>query len=402
MKKEDYFYLCDVIGNLAGMPVRIYKNDVPIYYKSLVNLPIDPIKPYIDDILKIDSHIGYYITPYFDYYGVVGGKQYKIVIGPSRQSAISERDIRELAFKCDINVDELADFICGMKSIVQMPLTSIIQMLCTMNFVINKEKLSLKDITIYDHEQEDIKAFLEATRAKQKFDLDISGDALSSRDVHNTISIEQTLTSIVRKGDSVALRKWVSNAPAVRGGTLAHDQLRQMKNTFIVTATLVSRSAISGGMDVEDALSLSDSYIQKCELLNSLDSISNLQYHMVSDYTERVEKIRNGASPSKLIVDVANYVRHHLSEPVSVERLARALYISRTRLSVKFKEQTGITLTDFFLKEKIDEAKRLLRYTDKPLSSISAYLGFSSQSHFSRTFRKYTDISPNEYRKKYE
>ncbi len=55
----------------------------------------------------------------------------------------------------------------------------------------------------------------------------------------------------------------------------------------------------------------------------------------------------------------------------------------------------------FVLKEKIEEAKRLLRYTDKSLNAIAAYLGFSSQSHFANTFRKYAGKSPSEFRKLY-
>ena len=51
------------------------------------------------------------------------------------------------------------------------------------------------------------------------------------------------------------------------------------------------------------------------------------------------------------------------------------------------------------MKEKIEEAKRFLQYTNKPITAISAYLGFSSQSHFSRAFKKYTKMLPNEYRK---
>lgn len=398
MKKEDYIYLCDVIGNLAGIPVRIYQNNDLVHYKSFVNLPTDPIKPYAQNVLRISSHIGYFITPYFDYYGVVCNSQYKIIIGPSRQSAINERDLKELAFECDVHPDDLTEFTNGMKSIVQMPLTSILQMMCTMNFVMNDEKLSLKDVTIYDQEQEKLKKILETAQANKKYDSDI---AEIQQSAHNTLAIEQTITNVVRKGDCAALQKWTANAPAVRGGTLAADQLRQMKNTFIVTATLVSRAAIRGGMDVEDAMSLSDAYIQKCEILSSLDDISNLQYYMVYNYTERVSKIRNGISASKLVVDVYNYVQHHISEPVDIESLAKTMYLSRSRLSVKFKKECGSTLTDFILTEKTNEAKRFLRYTDKPLAAISAYLGFSSQSHFSRTFRKYAKTSPNEYRKKY-
>lgn len=108
-----------------------------------------------------------------------------------------------------------------------------------------------------------------------------------------------------------------------------------------------------------------------------------------------------GRTPSKLVLDVTNYVHHHLSEPVSIEEMAKALYMNRSWLAVKFKHETNMTLTDFILKEKTKEAKRLLRYTDKPITAISAYLGFSSQSHFSNVFKKYTNSLPNEYRKRH-
>ncbi|MBP1579957.1 MAG: helix-turn-helix transcriptional regulator [Oscillospiraceae bacterium] len=43
-----------------------------------------------------------------------------------------------------------------------------------------------------------------------------------------------------------------------------------------------------------------------------------------------------------------------------------------------------------------------LRYSDKSAAAISSYLGFSSQSHFSRVFRKYFGKTPAEYRDKYQ
>lgn len=55
--------------------------------------------------------------------------------------------------------------------------------------------------------------------------------------------------------------------------------------------------------------------------------------------------------------------------------------LNRSYLSRKFKEETKETLTNFILKEKTEEAKRLLRYSDKSLTAISSYLGFSSASH---------------------
>lgn len=87
----------------------------------------------------------------------------------------------------------------------------------------------------------------------------------------------------------------------------------------------------------------------------------NLQYRMILDYTARVERLHLGKHPTKLTVDVANYIQHHMSELITAEKIAEELFLSRPYLSRKFKEETGESLTDFILKEKTEEAKRLLR-----------------------------------------
>ncbi len=396
MENLDIEYICSAMGNLSGIPIRLYENEDLIFYHSLVNLPKDPMDLYLKDIFNIQNNLGYFITPYFDYYGVVNFFPYKIVIGPTRQLPSNEKDLREIAFQLDLVNESADDFIKAMKSIIAMPLESIMQILCVMNHVFNKEKLKLEDIQIFDFQQTELKQQFEEERTDKNFDE--STGIYQQQELHNTLAIEQTLMNIVRKGDTAALREWIDTAPAVRGGILASNQIRQQKNIFIVSATLVSRNAIRGGMDVNDALSLSDSYIQKCELLNNLVSITNLQYRMFVDFTERVEKIRLGKHPSKFVTDISNYIQHHLSEAITTEQIAEHLFISRSRLSTKFKAETGINLADFIMKEKIEEAKRLLRYSDKSLFAISSFLGFASHSHFSKVFKKFTSKTPNEYR----
>lgn len=399
MKIDDLKYLSTTIGNLAGIPIRIYKNKTKIFYYSFVKLPKDPIIPYNERVLEISEHVGYFITPRFHYYGVLNSGEYKIVLGPSRQWTANKTDLTELAFECDVPQDETEEFVNAMENLVALPLDSVLQTLCSVNFVLNKEKLSLADITIYDDEQLMLSEKLDAEQTTKHYNSEVK---LSNDEaVHNTLTLEQTIMNFVRHGDVSALKEWIKSAPAVRPGKLSSDTLRQLKNTFIVTATLVSRSAIRGGMDANDALSLSDAYIQKCELLSAVEAIVNLQFHMVLEYTERVERLKLGKTPTKLLTDIANYVQKHLTEPVNIEALSKAVFVSRTHLAVKFKKETGMTLTEYVLKEKIEEGKRLLRYTDKSLSAIAAYLGFSSQSHFSNVFRKYAGCLPSEYRLKH-
>ena len=400
MKKLDIRYICTVIGNLSGVPIRILEDGETVFFHSIARLPLDPMCLYRNEILCIDRSVGYFITEDLSFYGVVTSGKTRIVIGPTKQITDTEPELRRLAFRADVPPEETDAFIDGMKSIVRLPIESVMQMLCVVNHVLSGEKLELRDVQIYETEQFDLKMATERRRADKALSSPMSSDA-PAPEQHNTMALEETIMRIVSRGDTAALQEWLRSAPAVRGGTLAAEQLRQRKNMFIVTATLASRAAIRGGMDAEEALSLSDQFIQSCELLTAPDRIINLQYHMILEFTERTERLRRGGSPSKLAVAVANYVRRHLSEPISAEEIARELYLSRPYLSKKFKAETGETLTDFILQEKTEEAKRLLRYTDKTATAISMYLGFSSLGHFSRVFKKYAGAAPHEYRFQY-
>ncbi len=155
---------------------------------------------------------------------------------------------------------------------------------------------------------------------------------------------------------ALTVKAWIACVPAVHAGPMAQEHLRQYKNTFIVTTTLAARSAIRGGMNVEEALSTSDLLIRNCEDLQDVQSILRLQINMLLTYTEQVERLREGIQPTPLAIAVAAWTQRHLSEPIDTEKLAKKLHYTQPHLSRKFKEETGMTLTDFILTKK---ARRL-------------------------------------------
>ena len=395
--EETLRYICTMIGNLSGVPIRIYKNRILIFSHSVVWLPVDPICLCEDEILDIRSHIGYYTAQFFYSYGIVNYEDYSIISGPTRLTSARVQELRELAFLAGVPSEETDAFVSGMRAVISLPLESLLQMLLSVNFFLNEEMLEITDLTIREDEQQMYNAQLGREQAEHRYDQDLLDPA--AQEVHNTNRTEQTLLDLIEKGDVGALDEWLKDAPAVRPGSIAPDQLRQVKNTLIVTATLASRAAVRGGMDVEDAFSLSDAYIRKCELLQTPDRIINLQYHMVLDFTSQVSNLKLHGNSSALAAAVAEYVRHHLSDPVSTEKIAEKLHFSRTWLSRKFHEETGISLSDFIRIKKTEEAQRLLRYTDKSLREISVYLGYSSQSHFQTVFKKQLGVTPMQYRR---
>lgn len=394
MRGVDFVYLGNSMSNLSGVPIRVFEGETELCKFFPTKLPKDPMALYREDIFAISEHVGYFATPLFHYYGILNVGSYRIVVGPTSQIMANEQQLRELAFQLDVPKEEVSSFLEGMNAIVRLPVETLLQMLCTMNHLLNHgEKLKISDLAIHEQEQAAIKTNVEARRTTRVY-----AEDATSHPAHNTLAIEDALMEIVRRGDSAALKSWLAQAPAIQGGTIAKDQLRQLKNTFIVAATLASRAAIRGGMREDDAFSLSDAYIQRVELLTSYSKIMNLQYNMILEFTEQVEQLHRRKHATKLSLDVANYIRHHLSEPIRVDAMAEELFLSRPYLSAKFKQETGQSLTDYILNEKTEEAKRLLRWSDKTASAIAAYLGFSSHGHFCKVFKKYAGLTPQEYR----
>lgn len=394
MKTEDIKYLLTNLANLIRVPIRMYENNTLSFYYSIVQLVKDPFSLYEEKALYLEDDISYYQTPDYYYYGILNIGAYKIVIGPTRQFKITKQELITIAFNLAIPKNSMDYFVLQMEAIGTIPLMTLLQILCMLNLSLTGNKKSLEDVAIHELEQRNIMEEIGqqyADRTVEKLEGHIKSP-------YNAFDTENRLMDMVKRGDVAAINEFIAHAPLVKEGMVAQEQLRQSKNIFIVTATLVSRAAIRGGMDIASSLALSDAYIQKCELADSLAKITELSYRMVLDYTEKVAKIKIGDSTSILVSKVSNYIQQHLSEAIKVNDIANALFMGRSRLSTDFKKETGLNLSAYIMSQKIDEAKRLLRYSDRTFAAISLYLGFSSQSHFSKVFKLHTDLTPFEYR----
>lgn len=83
----------------------------------------------------------------------------------------------------------------------------------------------------------------------------------------------------------------------------------------------------------------------------------------------------------------------------NVTDLAKNTPYSYSRLSRIFKKHTGYTIVEYISSVKINMAKEAFLYTDKTIAEIAQDTGFSSISHFNRTFKRFIGMSPREFRK---
>ena len=93
------------------------------------------------------------------------------------------------------------------------------------------------------------------------------------------------------------------------------------------------------------------------------------------------------------------YIREHFREDISRDDVAAAVYVTSSYLSRVFRTETGMKITDFLTRCRIEEAKRLLRTTDQSVSGIAVESGFESFSYFSTVFKKVVGMTPVQYRK---
>lgn len=99
---------------------------------------------------------------------------------------------------------------------------------------------------------------------------------------------------------------------------------------------------------------------------------------------------------------VKEYVAANYMNEISFAELALVAHISRTYLSHLFKKEVGYTFPEYLSRFRINKAMDLMKQEHTELSEVSSLVGFNDYAHFSKTFKKYTGLSPREYRRQYK
>ncbi len=179
-----------------------------------------------------------------------------------------------------------------------------------------------------------------------------------------------------------------------------NDIVRQEKDEIIVFVALITRAAIRGGMDPDEAYSLSDYYIQQIESPDCTDANSIMDIHFLAydTFIRRVHEIQaKEVTYAPFIHDCIALIHRNIYEKISLEDLAGALGYSTYYLSSQFKKQTGQSIGDYMTNLRIEKAKEMLAYSNISLTDLSAKLHFSTPSYFSSVFKKHTGLTPTEY-----
>ena len=399
----DYAYIAENIANLSRMYIRIYRDGEPVAIEDPIQFPMDPATPYLRQLFQIDQKASYFITPYDQFYGILCYDSIRIILGPTFHMPPSRKKIREFMFQLGVKRDYFFSYQELLAGVTPMPLELFLHELCLIYYFISEEKLYLSDFALYDAtsnilEQNQLVKRYEAQDAPAPAPLD---PVTFGNDIqHTTIGFEQQMLTFIRSGDPEGLKNYMDSHPAGQPGKTSSSYLRQLQNIFIATVTLCSRAAIEGGLPAEEALSLSDRYIQHSEKFEHPEQILNLQYHMIMDYATLVAQLAVGGEYNYFLRTITSYLREHLDERLTVDQIAEAMHMNRSYLATKFKKETGRSLSSYVIDTKLKKSMEYLRNTDKPIIEIVNLLGFSSQGYFQNVFKRHIGITPGQYRER--
>lgn len=101
---------------------------------------------------------------------------------------------------------------------------------------------------------------------------------------------------------------------------------------------------------------------------------------------------------STLVKHALAYLQQYHSQPISRQELATAIGVSKDYLSHIFHQELGFSPWEYLNRYRIQQAKTLLRATNRSITEIATQVGFDDLSYFSRVFNKHTGCSPRAYR----
>ncbi|MGN0612749.1 MAG: helix-turn-helix domain-containing protein [Porcipelethomonas sp.] len=217
--------------------------------------------------------------------------------------------------------------------------------------------------------------------------------------IHNPYDKEIAFYESIRAGN-YEIAKLLSTPLCGEGyGVLSKDPLRNIKYHLVVSVAMITRFCIEGGMSPEESYSLSDKLIMRTDEAETVEQVHELHHKAIEEFCIAMNEIRIRGVNSLQIIKAIDYIKTHVSEKITINDIARHLKISVPYLSRLFKAETGENVSEYVVKRKIESALIMLKYSGKSIADISCYLNFSSQSYFTKVFKKYVGMTPKEYKK---
>ena len=145
---------------------------------------------------------------------------------------------------------------------------------------------------------------------------------------------------------------------------------------------------------------LSSGILQIVELVRIAHTTHNdTKLLLLSEYLfSDLQDTYRSRQENPVVLKIKQYILANIYQKISIEAAVSQVFLSKEYCQTLFKQETGMTIVTFINTEKVNLSKHLL-CSEHKLTTIAHMLGFEDYNYFSRVFKKYTGLSPLQYRK---
>lgn len=382
---------CRNFRQLHPYPLHFYHDNQLL--AELPSSPIDLVTPFYEQIRSLEKQAFLFeLTEDFILGGVYSDdRRVLLLLGPALTAPLTPASLHNIQRLYQLSSDSKDAIISYIEPGAGKTLFHFRTVLRLVNYFLNQTPSDESEASLYFANEE-------INKEIRKENLEKSAYKQQSVSYQLAYEFEQNMLNAIKEGNEKVIGQ-VALSMEMHIGMLSTVSVRQAKNQFICIATLATRAAIQGGLDLESAYGLSDSYIQKAEACITSARINELIDTMLLDFTTRTKQVKFHADISGELYPCIRFIRNNTHQPLSVRDVAKYAHLSVRQLDRKFSSDLGFCPREFIMRCKLEEAKEMLAYTNKSLNEISQILCFSSQSYFNNVFKKHFGMTPGDYRK---
>lgn len=389
---ETILDFCDFFYNAHHIPIYIYRNKEMITCFPQQPLSCCPDSDF-DDYIRDSQIFLCYITPENLFMGYVPVEKYhlEILLGPVNTIPYTAEQFSQLFHRKRIPKKEHDLCIELCQSIPNYSQLEFIDIILLLQFAVTGNKITRNDFFRYQD-----KTNMDTPRnffIQNHMDLELNPLGLRKNDM---------MLQYIEHGDSDAVFQYLCSQHTLPSADFGTTPLVYRKHLCYYSIALFSEAAQRGGLTALESTEIAASYYKDITSASTVENVDFLTGRAALFYANKVSSVSLPSNIKTDLISCIQFIRHNVYNHIQVADVASYIGYSRTHTTRLFKQELGFGPAQLIMRTKLEEAKILLKHTNKSLSEISTALCFSNQSHFHRNFKAQFQMTPMEYRQKAE
>ena len=173
--------------------------------------------------------------------------------------------------------------------------------------------------------------------------------------------------------------------------------LPEIRARLIEFVVVLSRAIIDSGADMREVMALNAKYLGDVDRFTDFEDMNVWVtdiVHRFIDYSFTMPRLKH----SSAVYKITEYINANYSKKISLDDIAKNVYLSRSYISTVFKAEMGVSITDYIRSVRIERSKQLLLDNTVRLVEVSGACGFDDQSYFTKVFHNAVGVTPKRFR----